>query len=318
MQRRNHSVEMKVKIAIESLKGQKTINEIASGYGVHPNQVSRWKQEALEILAAGFSRRRERAAKEESELRERLYSQIGQLKVELDWLKKNLDWPYEVRRGLIEAGHPEIGVARQCELVGISRSGYYYAPVAESELNLELMRVLDEQYTATPFYGVRRMTAWLRRQGYSVNHKRVARLMRAMGLEAIYPKPNLSRPSLMQARYPYLLKGLSIDRANHVWSADITYIRLAKGFVYLVASWTGIAATCWRGRSPSRWRWDFALKPSGRRSTLGVRRFSIRIKGHSLPAETGAWPWKPNRSASAWMGAGGRWIMCLSSGFGAR
>jgi putative transposase len=102
-------------------------------------------------------------------------------------------------------------------------------------LNLELMRVLDEQYTATPFYGVRRMTAWLRRQGYSVNHKRVARLMRAMGLEAIYPKPNLSRPSLMQARYPYLLKGLSIDRANHVWSADITYIRLAKGFVYLVA-----------------------------------------------------------------------------------
>ena len=92
MQRRNHSVEMKVKIAIQDSdrvpQGQKTINEIASDYGVHPNQVSRWKQEALEILTAGFSRRRERAAKDELELRERLYSQIGQLKVELDWLKK--------------------------------------------------------------------------------------------------------------------------------------------------------------------------------------------------------------------------------------
>jgi putative transposase len=102
-------------------------------------------------------------------------------------------------------------------------------------LNLELMRVLDEQYTATPFYGVRRMTAWLRGQGYAVNRKRVARLMRRMGLEALYPKPRLSQPAAGHTIYPYLLRGVTVDRVNQVWSADITYIRLQAGFVYLVA-----------------------------------------------------------------------------------
>jgi putative transposase len=97
------------------------------------------------------------------------------------------------------------------------------------------MRMLDEQYTATPFYGVRRMTAWLRHQGYAVNPKRVSRLMRVMGLEAIYPKPRLSQPGAGHEIYPYLLRGVTVDRVNQVWSADITYIRLQAGFVYLVA-----------------------------------------------------------------------------------
>jgi len=97
------------------------------------------------------------------------------------------------------------------------------------------MRLLDEQYTRTPFYGIRRMTAWLQTQGYPVNHKRVARLLRLMGLEAIYPKPRLSQPGAGQQHYPYLLRGRKIERANQVWSTDITYIRLAQGFIYLVA-----------------------------------------------------------------------------------
>jgi putative transposase len=97
------------------------------------------------------------------------------------------------------------------------------------------MRLLDEQYTATPFYGSRRMTAWLRRQGYAVNHKRVGRLMRQMGLEAIYAKPRLSQPAEGHEIYPYLLRGVTVSRVNQVWSADITYIRLQSGFVYLVA-----------------------------------------------------------------------------------
>ena len=97
------------------------------------------------------------------------------------------------------------------------------------------MRLLDEQYTATPFYGIRRMTAWLRHQGYAVNPKRVGRLLRQMGLEAIYPKPRLSQPAAGQAIYPYLLRGVRVDRVNEVWSADITSIRLQAGFVYLVA-----------------------------------------------------------------------------------
>ena len=97
------------------------------------------------------------------------------------------------------------------------------------------MRVLDEPYTATPFYGIRRMTAWLRSRGYAVNHKRVARLRRQMGVEAIYPKPRLSQPAAGQVIYPYLLRGVTVNRVNQVWSADITYVRLAGGLVYLVA-----------------------------------------------------------------------------------
>jgi putative transposase len=111
----------------------------------------------------------------------------------------------------------------------------YDHPVGDRAEDLQLMRLLDEQYPATPFYGVRRMTAWLRRQGYAVNPKHIRRWLRQMGLEAIYPKPRLSQPAAGHAIYPYLLRGVTIGRANQVWSADITYIRLASGFVYLVA-----------------------------------------------------------------------------------
>jgi len=97
------------------------------------------------------------------------------------------------------------------------------------------MRLLDEQYTATPFYGIRRMTAWLRSRGNAVNHKRVRRLLRTMGLAAVYPRPRLSQPAERQTIYPYLLRGVTVNRINQVWSADITYIRLQAGFVYLVA-----------------------------------------------------------------------------------
>ena len=105
----------------------------------------------------------------------------------------------------------------------------------ESEENLHLMRLLDEQYTRTPFYGTRKMTAWLNTQGYPVERKRVTRLLRVMGLEAIYPKPHLSTPGVTQQKYPYWLRGLSIERCNQVWSCDITYIRLRSGFIYLIA-----------------------------------------------------------------------------------
>jgi len=111
----------------------------------------------------------------------------------------------------------------------------YYEPVGESPANLELMRRMDEQYTLMPYYGSRRMTAWLRRVGHDVNRKRVSRLMRLMGLEAIYPKPDLSKPSPGHKIYPYLLRGVQIVRRDQVWSTDITYIRMRGGFLYLVA-----------------------------------------------------------------------------------
>ena len=128
-----------------------------------------------------------------------------------------------------------ISIHRQCELLSLSRAGYYYIPVEESRFNLELMRRIDEQYTRTSFYEVRRMTRWLIEQGFAVNRKRVRRLMRLMVLEAVYPKPRLSQASKEHRKYPYLLRGLSIDRPNQVWSTDITYLRLSSGFVYLVA-----------------------------------------------------------------------------------
>jgi putative transposase len=123
----------------------------------------------------------------------------------------------------------------QCRLAGVARSGLYYPPPQESAENLELMRRLDEQYTRTPFYGVLRMTEWLRKQGHEVNPKRVRRLLRQMGLEAIYARPRLSIAAPGHRIYPYRLRGLPIVRPNQVWGTDITYIRMRHGFVYLVA-----------------------------------------------------------------------------------
>ena len=141
----------------------------------------------------------------------------------------------ETKRQLIEEDHPQLSVRRQCVLVGLPRSSLYYHPQGESPEHVQLMRLLDEQYTATPFYGVRRMSAWLRSQGHAVNHTRVARLMQQMGIAAIYAKPKLSQASAGHTIYPYLLRGVQIARVNHVWSSDITSIRLQQGFVSLVA-----------------------------------------------------------------------------------
>lgn len=124
---------------------------------------------------------------------------------------------------------------RQCQLLGLSRSGYYYQPCGESELNLLLMRLIDREYTAHPFLGYRKMVRFLHEGGYPVNKKRVARLMQIMGLSAMVPGPNTSRPSPQNPIYPYLLRGIRIEEVDQVWSCDITYLPLPKGFVYLFA-----------------------------------------------------------------------------------
>jgi putative transposase len=126
-------------------------------------------------------------------------------------------------------------VTEQCALLGLPRSTWYYQPVVADAWTQELLNRLDEQYTRTPFYGSRRMTAWLRSQGYAVNRKRVRRLLQLLGLEAIYPKPRTSTPAPGHRIYPYLLRGLPITQVDQVWSADITYLRLAQGWLYLVA-----------------------------------------------------------------------------------
>lgn len=133
-------------------------------------------------------------------------------------------------------------------LLGLSRSSWYYQPAGESAENLAVMRLIDAQYTRTPVYGWPRMTAWLRQQGHAVNGKRVRRLMRLMGLQAIYPRPRTSQPTSTHRRYPYLLHGVEILRPNHVWSADITYVPMPRGFMYLVAiiDWFSRYVLAWR------------------------------------------------------------------------
>jgi putative transposase len=136
---------------------------------------------------------------------------------------------------LVEPENEKISVLRQCELLGLNRSTIYYRERPENDEDVELMRLIDAQYTETPFYGYRRMTIYLQNSGHKINHKRVVRLMRKLGLAAIYPKPNLSKPNKEHLRFPYLLKEMKIEFSNKVWATDITYIRLKSGFIYLLA-----------------------------------------------------------------------------------
>lgn len=152
-----------------------------------------------------------------------------------------------LRQAWVEAPGP-LSLRRQCQLLGVPRSTWYYEPVVESGENMLYMRLLDEQYLRTPFYGVPRMTQMLRQAGYAVNPKRVGRLMALMGLQAVYPKENLSRPATGHKVFPYLLRGLKIVRPNQVWSTDITYIRMLNGFLYLCAimDWHSRYVISWR------------------------------------------------------------------------
>lgn len=148
---------------------------------------------------------------------------------------------------MIEPDHEQLSIRRQCEILGLNRSTLYYEPVPASDEDLALMRRIDKQYLKVPFYGSRRMTHWLREEGVHVNRKRIQRLMRLMGIEAIYPKKT-TIPSREHKIFPYLLRGVAIERPNQVWSTDITYLPLQRGFLYLVAilDWHSRRVLSWR------------------------------------------------------------------------
>ncbi len=162
-------------------------------------------------------------------------SRLGDSKWNLSGSKKNLPNSIEKKRLIIDPAHTQISIRRQCELIGLNRSTYYLKPAGESPFNMMLMRLIDEQYMKTPFYGYLKITAWLRRQNHLVNKKRVARLMRLMGLQAVFPRRKTTIPAPGHKVYPYLLRGLAITRPNQVWSTDITYIPMVKSFMYLAA-----------------------------------------------------------------------------------
>jgi putative transposase len=162
--------------------------------------------------------------------------------------QKKMPESTELKRSMIQTDHPQLSVCRQCQLLGLPRSSFYYEPARETAENLVLMHLIDRQYTAQPVYGSRRMMIWLQDQGHEVNRKRVQRLMRLMGLEAIYPKPKLSAPGQGHKIYPYLLRNVAIVRVNQVWSTDITYVPLPSGFMYLAAviDWHSRYVIAWR------------------------------------------------------------------------
>jgi putative transposase len=173
---------------------------------------------------------------------------------------------------MIEAEHPGLSVTRQCELLGLPRASYYHRPRPKPKANLEMMRVIDETYLAYPFFGSRQMTRWLRRQGHEVNRKRVQRLMRQMGLEAIYQKPNLSRAQPGHRVYPYLLRKLAVTRPNQVWATDITYVPVQGGYAYLCA------VIDWHSRYVLAWELSNTLDAS-----FCVRAVERALTAHGTP-----------------------------------
>ena len=186
---------------------------------------------------------------------------------------------------MIDSGHPRLSVVRQCELVSISRSSFYREPAPDSAENLVLMRLIDEQFLETPWYGSRQMARHLRRNGWCVGRHRVRRLMIRMGLAPIYQRPKTSEPHPHHKIYPYLLRHLTIDRPDQVWCADITYIQMRRGFLYLVAimDWASRKVLAWRCRT--RWIRSSALL-RWKRQSLGTAdpKSSTPTRARSSPA----------------------------------
>ena len=247
--RRKHGRAFKAKVALAALRGDQTISELASRFEIHPTLIHTWKKQLVESAPQLFRPGHGQQGKGQEELVAKLYQQIGQLTVERDFFVREVrSMSRHERRAMIDRGHHELSVVRECELLDISRSSAYYSPVQADEYELELMGLVDKQYLLTPFYGSRKMAVWLRGQGHQVNRKRVQRLMRRMGIEAIYRRPRTTMPDSGHEVYPYLLRGLEIDRVNQVWAADITYIPMVHGFMYLVCvmDWHSRYVLSWR------------------------------------------------------------------------
>jgi len=229
----------------------------------------------------------------------------------------------ERRREMVDREHPALSTVRQCALIGISRSSVYYRPRGHSQKDLAVMKLIDRQYLATPFYGSRRMKVWLDREGHPANRKRVRRLMRTMGLQAIYRRPRTSKPALGHRVYPYLLGGMEITRPNQVWAADITYIPMARGFHYLVAimDWYTRYVVAWN--LSNTLDADFCVEAleealgKGRPEVFNTDQGS-QFTGASSPARPSPDSWSATGSESAWTGKGGTATTYSWSGCGGR
>ena len=248
--RKRYKPEFKVKVALEALKAEQTVSELASRFGVHPTMIHQWKKALLEGAAELFERGggKKEPAVDEAQVKA-LHTKIGELTVANDFfVRKAQTVDRQMRRSMVERDRSDLSVVRQCRLLSISRSSFYTPPSGESGENLAIMAEIDRQFLDTPFYGVRQMTWHLRAKGWSINVKRVRRLMRKMGLMPICQRPKTGTPAPGHKIYPYLLRGLTIDRPNQTWCTDLAYIPLARGFLHLVAimDWWSRKVLAWR------------------------------------------------------------------------
>ena len=236
---------------------------------------------------------------------------------------------------MIEPGHPSLSVARQCELVSISRSGFYYQPAGETPLNLALMRLpeasasseIDAQFLETPWYGSRQMARHLRREGYTVGRKRVRRLMAKMGLAPIYQRPRTTVPHPEHRVFPYLLRDLVVDRPNQVWCADLTYLPMRRGFLYLVAvmDWATRKVLSWRVSNTMDVEFciealEEALARFGNPEIFNTDPAKSRgdLRGAvNSPRRGSRASYSKLMCGSPWTDEGVGWITCSSSGCGA-
>lgn len=236
--RRRFSAQFKAKVAMEALKKRSTLAELAIKYDLQPTQISAWKKEIKDKATTIFNDPKRNDTKQKEKEEAKLYEKIGRLEMELDWLKKKWSSPTEEKRLLVEPKHDSLSISRQCELLDLARSSYYYQPACESDENLMLMRLMDEQWMKQPSWGSPRLTSWLQNQtDLKLNRKRVSRLMKLMGIAGLNPrtKKRTSTSAQGQDVYPYLLNKVKVEHSNQVWCSDITYIPMKRGFMYLVA-----------------------------------------------------------------------------------
>jgi putative transposase len=234
---KRYSAAFKAQLVLELLKEERTVAQIASAHGIHPNQLYHWKAQALKNLPRLFAEQSAKAAdaQHEQKLHE-LYAEIGRLTTQVNWLKKNLasTTSRNERLALVERTPASLPLSTQAELLSLSRTSLYYQPAGPSAAEVAIKHRIDEIYTAYPFCGSRRISVALRPE-FVVNRKAVQRHMQEMGIAGISPGPNLSQRRLDHQIYPYLLRNHTPEQPNDAWGIDLTYIRLHAGWLYLVA-----------------------------------------------------------------------------------
>lgn len=231
--RRNHSNDFKAKVALAAIKAEKTLAELSAEFDVHQNQIIDWKNQLISASSQAFDQ--SKAPTEPPIDLKKLHAKIGEQALEIDFLEGVFEETGSLQPQKLIDDSLQISVSKQAKLLKVSRGCYYYRPKPVSESDLKLMRCMDELHMQYPFAGSRMMRDLLNRQGHHIGRRHTRTLMKKMGINALYRKPNLSQANQAHRKYPYLLKGLAIQRSNQVWSTDITYIPMAKGFVYLCA-----------------------------------------------------------------------------------